>query len=67
MYSQSGEHNGVKWESEYLGGRSFELRVGNLKRPYECQYEPVFGVDASDYSSMNSIMDEMQIEFEKMT
>lgn len=64
MYSQKGEINGIKWSSKYLGGRNFELTVGDLKRHYECAYEPIFGVDASDYASMNEMMDQMQVEIE---
>lgn len=60
MYTQHGELNDVKWLSEYKGGRSFLLHVGHLEQEYECDYEPVFGVDAGDYARMNEIMDEMQ-------
>lgn len=60
MYTQHGELNGVKWLSEYKGGRSFLLHVGHLEQEYECSYEPIFGVDGADYATMNEIMDEMQ-------
>lgn len=64
MYSQNGELNGVKWYSQYLGGRRFKLMVGNLVEMYECDYEPKFGVDMTDYSEMNVIMDKMQQKIE---
>lgn len=60
MYTQHGEIEGVKWLSLYKGGREFVLYVGSLKKPYRCQYEPIFGVDISDYACMNGFMDEMQ-------
>jgi hypothetical protein len=64
MYSQNGEFNGVKWYSQYLGGRSFKLMVGSLVEMYECGYEPRFGVDGIDYANMNEIMDKMQQKIE---
>lgn len=60
MYTQHGEVEGIKWLSEYLGGRKFMLYVGDQSRPYTCEHEPIFGVDVSDYASMNEIMDKMQ-------
>lgn len=65
MYTQSGEINGINWEAKYNGGRSFTLTVGNKTQPYECMYEPKFGVDTGDYAEMNRLMDEMQAEIEK--
>lgn len=59
MFTQHGELDGIKWLSEYKGGRTFLLHVGHLEQEYECDYEPRFGVDASDYVSMNEIMDDM--------
>lgn len=65
MYSQNGEVNGVKWYSKYLGGRKFKLMVSDLVEHYECNHEPVFGVDASDYANMNEIMDKIQKKIEE--
>lgn len=59
MYTQHGELDGVKWLSEYLGGRTFMLYVGELSQPYTCEHEPIFGVDGSDYAAMNEIMDNL--------
>lgn len=60
MLTQYGELEGIKWLSEYKGGRTFLLHVGQLEKFYECDYEPIFGVDAADYARMNELMDEMQ-------
>lgn len=59
MYTQHGELDGIKWLSEYKGGRTFLLHVGHLEQEYECEFEPIFGVDAADYAEMNQIMDDM--------
>lgn len=59
MYSQKGEIDGIKWYSKYLGGRSFKLMVGSLIKEYECEHEPRFGLDFSDYEKMNKVMDSM--------
>ena len=60
MYSSKGEIDGIKWVGKYLGGRNFVLFVGSLKEDFTCSYEPIFGVDAGDYASMNKRMDKMQ-------
>lgn len=64
MYSQNGEVNSVKWYAKYLGGRTFKLMVSDLVEMYECEYEPIFGVDVADHAKMCEIMDSMQKKIE---
>lgn len=59
-YDQSGVINGVKWSTEYLGDRDFQLTVGDLTEKYTTAYPMMFGMDVADISAINIRLDEMQ-------
>lgn len=60
MLNQKGVHQGVPWSVTHKGGRAFELSVGGKTEEYECDYEPVFGLDVLDQHCINQRLDIMQ-------
>jgi hypothetical protein len=60
MFNQSGVYRGVPWGVTHLGGREFELKVGEKTEKYTCLFEPIFGLDTADQHAINLKLDEMQ-------
>lgn len=58
--NRSGIYEGVEWSVTHKGGKYFKLIVGDKEETYECQYDPIFGLDFIDQNDINEQLDRMQ-------
>lgn len=63
LYDANGFEDDVQWAIKFHGGRKFTISGNNVKTQesksteYECDYEPIFGIDVFDKQSVEVILD----------